>query len=72
MKTTTLFIFIPILIIIAFFLLGWTTNLSNPIKIGQKAPSFELYNQDGELISLDGYLGKKLVIYFFPRTFTPG
>jgi len=72
MKTTTLFIFIPILIIIAFFLLGWTTNLSNPIKIGQKAPSFELYNQDGELISLDGYSGKKLVIYFFPRTFTPG
>ena len=33
---------------------------------------FELYNQHGELVSLDDYLGKKVVIYFFPRTFTPG
>ena len=72
MKMNTLFIFIPLLIITCFFLIGWTTNLPNQIHIGQKAPLFELYNQNEELISLEQYLGKKVVIYFFPRTFTPG
>ena len=66
----TLFIFIPLLIITCFFLIGWTTNLPNQIQIGQKAPLFELYNQNEELVSLEQYLGKKVVIYFFPRTFT--
>lgn len=66
----TLFIFIIPFIILCFFLFGGFSNAE--IKIGQKAPMFELYNQHGELVSLDDYLGKKVVIYFFPRTFTPG
>ena len=66
----TLFIFIIPFIILCFFLFGGFSNAE--IKIGQKAPIFELYNQYGELVSLDDYLGKKVVIYFFPRTFTPG
>ncbi len=68
----TYYLLIPMLIIAIFLLMGWTTNLPNQIQIGQKAPLFNLYNQDGQLISLEDYLGKKIVIYFFPRTFTPG
>lgn len=40
--------------------------------IGEPAPKFSLYDQDGELHSLDDYKDKKLVVYFFPKADTPG
>ena len=42
------------------------------IKTGQKLPEFEGKNQDGEEIKSKDYLGKKLVIYFYPKDDTPG
>ena len=39
--------------------------------IGEPAPKFSLYDQDGELHSLDDYKDKKLVVYFFPKADTP-
>ena len=39
--------------------------------IGVKAPVFALPNQSGEIISLDDYLGKPLVIFSFPQAGTP-
>lgn len=36
------------------------------------APSFSLPNQNGEMVSLKDYLGKKVVLYFYPRDSTPG
>lgn len=42
------------------------------LKAGDKAPDFEVVNQDGEERSLSDYLGKKLVLYFYPRDNTPG
>lgn len=42
------------------------------IEVGQKAPDFELLNQDGEIIKLSDYLGKKVVLYFYPKDNTPG
>jgi len=41
-------------------------------EVGQLAPDFSLEDQDGKLHSLDYYKGKKLVVYFFPKVFTPG
>ena len=41
-------------------------------KIGDKAPSFEGLDQDGQLHKLQDYIGKKLVIFFFPKASTPG
>ena len=41
-------------------------------KIGDKAPSFEGLDQDGRLHKLQDYIGKKLVIFFFPKANTPG
>lgn len=41
------------------------------LKIGEKAPYFEAKNQDGKLIKLSDYKGKKLVLYFYPKDNTP-
>ena len=40
---------------------------------GEAAPAFEAKTQDGEAASLAGYLAKgPLVLYFYPKDFTPG
>ena len=64
-------IFITI-IISAILFLAFSSKSNNEIKIGTYAPNFKLFNQDSELVSLDDYKGKNLVIYFFPKAFTPG
>lgn len=42
------------------------------LKIGQKAPAFSLPNQDGKIVNLSDYKGKKVVLYFYPKDDTPG
>jgi peroxiredoxin Q/BCP len=42
------------------------------LKEGAKAPNFKGIDQDGKLISLKDFLGKKLVLYFYPKDDTPG
>lgn len=42
------------------------------LQVGDKAPNFELPNQDEKILKLSDYLGKKLVIYFYPKDDTPG
>ncbi len=39
---------------------------------GQAAPEFTGINQNGETISLSGFKGKKLILYFYPKDDTPG
>ena len=39
---------------------------------GKKAPSFEYTNLIGKKISLNDFLGSKVLIYFYPRDNTPG
>ncbi len=41
------------------------------ITIGQTAPAFTLPTDDGE-VSLSDYLGKRLVLYFYPKDDTSG
>jgi peroxiredoxin len=36
------------------------------LKVGDKAPDFKLFNQDGEPVSLSSFKGKKVVVLFFP------
>ena len=42
------------------------------IKTGQPAPSFEGVDQDGKKVTLADFIGKKLVLYFYPKDDTPG
>ncbi len=42
------------------------------LKIGQKAPAWSGVNQHGEFISSDQYLGKKVILFFYPKASTPG
>jgi thioredoxin-dependent peroxiredoxin len=39
---------------------------------GDKAPDFELQNQDGEPVRLSDYAGRRVVLYFYPKADTPG
>jgi len=43
-----------------------------PISKGSQAPSFTLIDQNGNNVSLDQFKGKNLVLYFYPKDFTPG
>ena len=38
--------------------------------IGDKAPSFSLYNTQKQLVTLDSLAGKRVVMLFFPAAFT--
>jgi peroxiredoxin Q/BCP len=42
------------------------------LKEGDPAPDFKAKNQDGKEISLSGYKGKKIILYFYPKDDTPG
>lgn len=42
------------------------------LEVGMKAPNFTLPNQDGNSVSLSDFLGKKVVLYFYPKDNTPG
>ncbi len=42
------------------------------MELYQKAPSFELKDQDGNTISLDDFKGKWVVLYFYPKDNTSG
>lgn len=42
------------------------------LETGIKAPNFTLKNKDGEEISLSDFLGKKVILYFYPKDNTPG
>ncbi|MDD3106477.1 MAG: thioredoxin-dependent thiol peroxidase [Bacilli bacterium] len=42
------------------------------IKENEKAPLFTLNNHLGQVISLSDFIGKKVVVYFYPKDNTPG
>lgn len=42
------------------------------LEIGQKAPDFTLPDKDGNPVTLSSFLGKKVVLYFYPKDNTPG
>ena len=43
-----------------------------PIEVGDPAPSFTLRDHTGSPVSLEDFSGSHLLIYFYPKAFTPG
>lgn len=42
------------------------------LNVGDLAPDFSLPGDGGKTISLSDYLGKSVVLYFYPKDMTPG
>ena len=42
------------------------------LEIGTKAPAFTLPDKDGNMVSLTDFVGKKVILYFYPKDNTPG
>jgi len=42
------------------------------LKTGEKAPFFEGKDHTGNVLKLDDFSGKKLVLFFYPKDMTPG
>lgn len=42
------------------------------LEVGNKAPEFEALNQDGVKVALKDFIGKNVVLYFYPKDNTPG
>ena len=42
------------------------------LTAGMQAPDFALWDKDGKLVRLSDFLGRKVVLYFYPKDNTPG
>ena len=42
------------------------------LKIGDNAPAINSADQNGDVITLEQFKGKKIVLYFYPKDMTPG
>ena len=42
------------------------------LTIGEKAPNFTLFDQNGNAVSLSDFKGTRVVLYFYPKDNTPG
>ncbi len=41
------------------------------LKVGDKAPNFEVLDEQGNTVKLSDFTGKKLVVFFYPKANTP-
>ncbi len=42
------------------------------LKIGDKAPAFEVFTQNGDIVTLDSLRGRRTILYFYPKDNTSG
>jgi peroxiredoxin len=45
---------------------------SRMIEQGDRAPDFELPDQDGSAVKMSDFKGTRVVVYFYPKADTPG
>ena len=57
---------------IVTLLIGITMANNTELKIGDNAPDFTLLDQNNIEHTLSDYIGKKIVVYFYPKDDTPG
>ena len=49
-----------------------TRRKGQMLNVGDKAPDFEVRDQDGRTHRLGDYRGKRVVLWFYPKADTPG
>jgi peroxiredoxin Q/BCP len=59
-------------ILMPLLLLCTSVYAQTTLKVGDKAPAFSAQNQNGKTVSLKDYIGKKVILYFYPKDNTPG
>ena len=60
------------ILVMGLFVLGIFSK-SAELKVGDRAPDFVLPDQNGRIVKLADFLGRKSVILaFYPRASTPG
>ncbi len=42
------------------------------LSVGEKAPDFNLLDQNNQTVSLDSFQGQHVLLYFYPKDDTPG
>ena len=47
-------------------------RMNDGARVGAKAPDFTLPSQSGETVRLNDFLGKPVVLFFYPKDDTPG
>jgi thioredoxin-dependent peroxiredoxin len=53
--------------------LAMMLGVSGPLKTGDKAPDFTLTDTEGKQVTLSKELEKgPVILFFFPKAFTPG
>ena len=57
---------------IAFLTVCGIATAAGPVQLGEPAPEFELFDQNGQLHSLEDYRDQWVVLYFYPKDETPG
>jgi peroxiredoxin Q/BCP len=42
------------------------------LEVGKKAPSFALPDENGNVVKLSEYRGRRVVVFFYPKAMTSG
>jgi thioredoxin-dependent peroxiredoxin len=42
------------------------------LEIGKKAPAFALPDENGDVVKLSAFKGRRLVVFFYPKANTSG
>jgi peroxiredoxin Q/BCP len=42
------------------------------LKVGAKAPAFRLLSDEGQQISLKDFMGRRVLLFFYPKANTSG
>ncbi|MGB9591242.1 MAG: peroxiredoxin [Candidatus Kryptoniota bacterium] len=61
-----------LLTVVGLALAYGTAGAKGVLKVGDKAPYFELRGNDGKLHRLSDFKGEYVVLYFYPKDETPG
>jgi peroxiredoxin Q/BCP len=42
------------------------------LEVGKKAPDFALPDENGHLVKLSSFKGRRVIVFFYPKASTPG